>query len=201
MIRTLINNWWLLALRGFFALVFALLVLSMQPLAGFSFTRPIAHAALVIIFGLLALGAGISTILAAVHHAGDDRSHLLLWDGIAVGVGGLFVVLAPKLDLTLFVYFAVVWSIVIGILELLMARTLRRHIPDEWFLSLAGLASLALGGYLFFERSDASASLLRWLGVYAGFSAVTILALAFRLHSLRSSIHHLAGRTEVPAPK
>lgn len=201
MIRVFVNNWWLLALRGAFALVFAIVAFSVQPLAESSFTRPIVHAGFVVTFGLLALGAGISTIVAAFYRTGRDRSHLLLWDGIAVAVAGLVVVLAPKLDLTSLVYFGAVWSIAVGILELLMARTLRRHVPDEWSLSLAGIASLALGGYFLFERSDESASLLRWLGVYAAFSAVTILALAFRLHNLRSSIHQLAERAEVSAFK
>src|SRR5215472_12788360 len=38
-------------------------------------------------------------------------------------------------------------------LELVMARTLRRHVADEWPLSLAGLGPLILGAYFLFERS------------------------------------------------
>jgi len=201
MIRALINNWWLLALRGFFALIFAILVFLLQPLAESFVTRPIVHTGLVIIFGLLALGAGMSTIAAAVYRAGKDRSHPLLWDGIGVSVAGLVIVVAPKVELSTAVYLIAVWSIPVGILELLMARTLRRHIPDEWYLSLAGLASLSLGAYFLFARGDESASLLRWLGVYAAFSAVTILALAFRLHNFHASIHQLAERAELPASK
>jgi uncharacterized membrane protein HdeD (DUF308 family) len=90
---------------------------------------------------------------------------------------------------------------VVGILELVMARTLRRHIPDEWSLSLAGLGSLILGAYFLFERSVEGVSILRWLGVYATFSALAILALAFRLYGLRSSIHQLVERAELPSSK
>jgi uncharacterized membrane protein HdeD (DUF308 family) len=109
--------------------------------------------------------------------------------------------LAPKLDLAWLVLIVAVWAIVVGILELLTSRTLRRHIPDEWFLWLAGFGSLTLGAYFLFERSAATISLLRWLGVYSAFSAVTILALAFRLHGFRSSIHKVAEGAELPAPK
>lgn len=201
MIRVLINNWWLLGLRGIFALLFAVLAFSLRSFSDSIFTRPIAHTGLVIVFGLLAFAAGVCTILAALRRAGRDRSHLLLWDGIAVSVVGLVALLGPKLELVWFVYFIAVWALVVGVLELLIARSLRRHIPDEWSLTVAGLASLILGAYFLFERSDDGVSMLRWLGVYAGFSAITILALAFRLYSLRSSIHQVAEGTELSTSK
>ena len=201
MIRVLIRNWWLLALRGVFALAFAVLVFSLRSLENSIFTRPIVHTGLIVVFGLLALAAGLSTTAAAVHHAGKDKSHLLLWDGIAVCVAGLVILVAPKMELASFVYLVAVWAIAIGILEVLMARALRRHIPDEWSLSLAGVGSLILGAYFLFERSVEGVSVIRWLGVYAAFSAVAMLALAFRLYGLRSSIHQLAGGAELPGPK
>jgi uncharacterized membrane protein HdeD (DUF308 family) len=201
MIRVLINNWWLLGLRGIFALLFAVLAFSLRPVADSVFTRPIAHTATVIVFGLLALAAGVSTILASFRRAGRNRSHLLLWDGIAVSVVGLVTLLGSKLTLVRFVYFIAAWAIVIGVLELQIARSLRRHIPDEWSLTVAGAASIILGAYRIFERSDQGVSLLPWLGVYAGFSAITMLALSFRLYSLRSSIGHFAEDAEISAPQ
>src|SRR5262249_9148029 len=201
MIRVLIRNWWLLVLRGVLALVFAVLVFSLRSLEGSIFTRPIVHTGLIVIFGLLALAAGVSTIAAAVYRAGKDKSHLLLWDGIAVCVAGLVILLAPKMELASFVYLVAVWAIVVGILELVTARALRRHIPDEWSLSLAGLGSLILGAYFLFERSVQGATMIRWLGVYSAFSAVAMLALAFRLYGLRSSIHQLVEGAELPSPK
>jgi uncharacterized membrane protein HdeD (DUF308 family) len=201
MIRVFIHNWWLLALRGAFALVFAGFVFWLQPFEGFFVTRPLVHAGLVVIFGLLALGAGTSTIVAAVYRAGKDRSHLLLWDGIAICVAGLVIVLAPKMDLNRLVHLIAGWAIVVGVLELLIARTVRRHIPDEWSMSLAGVSSLILGTYFLLSRSYEDVFLTRWLGTYAAFSAVTILALAFRLHALASSVHHAAERAELRASK
>ena len=197
-IRVLIDNWWLLGLRGIFALLFAVLAFSLVSFADSVFTRPIARTATVMVFGLLALAAGVSTILAAFRR-GRDRSHLLLWDGIAVSVVGLVTLLGTRLTLSRFVYFIAAWAIVIGVLELLIARSLRRHIPDEWSLTVAGMASIILGAYRIFEPSDQGVSLLPWLGVYAGFSAMTMLALAFRLYSRRSSIGHVAEDAEMSA--
>jgi uncharacterized membrane protein HdeD (DUF308 family) len=188
MIRVLIDNWWLLALRGVFAAVFASLVFSFRSLEESFLTRPIVHTAVTIIFALLAVAAGICTILAAVRRAGKDRSHLLLSDGLVVCIAGLVILIAPKVELASLVYLVALWAITVGALELVLARTLRRHIPDEWSVALSGLGSLVLGIYFLFDRSDEG--VLRWLGIYAAFSAVTILALAFRLFALRSSVRH-----------
>jgi len=48
-------------------------------------------------------------------------------------------------------------------LEVVMARTLRRHVPHEWSLSLAGLGSLILGAYFLFERSVEGITIMLWL--------------------------------------
>lgn len=99
----------------------------------------IARTATVMVFGLLAFAAGVCTILAAFRRAGRNRSHLLLWDGIAVSVVGLVTLLGSKLTLARFVYFIAAWAIVVGVPELLIAPSLRRHIPDEWSLTVAGV--------------------------------------------------------------
>ncbi len=201
MIRVLINNWWLLALRGIFALLFAVFALSMQTVMGTWLLSAIALAGVVVLFGLLALSAGICTVAAAIRGAGRDKSLLLLWDGIAICVAGIVILLAPRLDLIWLVDSIAVWAIIVGIVELLLARTLRRHLPDEWSLAVAGAVSFGFGLFFLVARMTEAISMLRWLGVYAAFSAVTILALAFRLHALRASVHHLAQGAVPPVPK
>lgn len=200
MIRTFIDNWWLLALRGVFALLFAILIFSLQPLSESFFIRPIIHAGVIVVFALLALAAGVSTIAAALYRSGNHRSNLLLGDGIAVSVTALIILLAPRLELTVVVLAVAIWAVVLGILELLIARTLRRHIPDEWSLSLAGIGSLVLGAYCIFEHNSEPDSLVRWIGIYSAFSALTILSLALRLHGFRSSVHHVS-RAASPQPR
>jgi uncharacterized membrane protein HdeD (DUF308 family) len=201
MIRVLINNWWLLALRGIFALLFAMFAFSLQTVMGTWLLSAIALAGLVVLFGLLALSAGICTIAAAVRGAGRERSYLLLGDGIAICFAGVVILLAPRLDLTWLVYGIAAWALAVGVLELFLARTMRRHIPDEWSLAVAGAISFLFGVFFLVTRMAAAASMLRWLAFYAGFSAVTILALAFRLHALRASVHQLAQHTAPTAPK
>lgn len=200
MMRVLINNWWLLALRGVFAFLFAVFAFCVQTVTGTWLLSAIALSGLVVLFGLLALLAGLCTIAAAIRGAGREKSFLLLWDGIAICIAGGVILLAPRLDLTFLVHGVAVWAIAVGMLELLLARTLRRHIPDEWSLALAGTVSFLLGAYFLAAHVTEPISMLRWLGVYAAFSAVAILVLASRLHALRASVHALA-KHPAPTPK
>ncbi|HLW54507.1 MAG TPA: DUF308 domain-containing protein [Candidatus Angelobacter sp.] len=192
MIRLLIRNWWLLALRGILALIFAGLALALQPLSRSFVLRPIIHAGVVVVFGLLAIAAGVCTIVAATRGAGGDRFHLLLWDGIAICAAGLVVLFVSWLDLALLVNLVAAWALVVGILEFLAAMRLRRHVSDEWSLALAGTASFLFGAYFLYARPEAETSIFHWLGLYAVFSGLTVLILAFRLRSLGKVSHHLA---------
>jgi uncharacterized membrane protein HdeD (DUF308 family) len=86
----------------------------------------------------------------------------------------------------------VILAMAIGVLELSAARTLRRHVPDEWFLGLAGLASAGFAvAFLWINPEEAGRNVI-WLGVYSGFSAICMLGLALRLRNLRASIHRMA---------
>src|SRR5215831_4726015 len=176
MIRTLVNNWWLLALRGVLALMLSVLLFSLQSLETSVITRSVVHMGVVVIFGLLALAAGGCTIAAAVRRAGKEISYLLLWDGIVVSAAGSIIMFAPRLDLIWLAYIVAAWAIIVGLLEVLAARALRRHIPDEWSLTLAGLGSFVLGAYFFLDRGSEAESMVMWIGVYAGFSTLAILA-------------------------
>jgi uncharacterized membrane protein HdeD (DUF308 family) len=198
MLRVLINNWWLLALRGIFALLFATLAFSSHTVMGTWLLSAIALAGVVVFFGLLAIAAGVCTIVAGVRGASEEKSWLLFWDGVTVCVFGAVVLLAPKLDLIWLARMLAACAVVIGIVELLMARTLRRHLPDEWFLAVAGAASFCFGLYLFPAWNQEAATMLRWLATYAAFSGLAILGLAFRLRTLRRSVHELAGHTNPP---
>jgi hypothetical protein len=84
-------------------------------------------------------------------------------------------------------------AISIGILELRTARELRRqrHVADDWFLGLTGVASVGFAlaftalGFRWIEIEPGSHADLLWLGSYFGFSAISMLGLSLILRSLR----------------
>lgn len=195
MIETLIKNWWLLLLRGFLALVFSVTVFLMRSSAESFTLREYAMQGTVVFLGILALIAGGCTAAAGIWRASSGKWWLLLLNGVLVSSAGLLLILADRFSLWTVVRALVVLAAAVGTLELATARSLRRHLPDEWFLALAGLASLAFAVLFLVLKPEDPQAMFVWLGCYSGFSAVCLLALAFRLRSLRASIHRMAQGT------
>ena len=131
---------------------------------------------------------------------GDPRKGkcwLLVLNGLALGGLGLICCQLTHYPIsfrTIALLF-VVMALSIGFFELVIARSLRRqhHVADEWLLGLAGAASVgfALAFFAFAFRwiklDPGSHSDFLWFGSYFGFSAICMLGLALRLHSLGPS--------------
>ena len=129
MIRLLIQNWWLLFLRGVLAIAFAIFIFVFLPFLPAPFLRQFAFAGLAAIFALFAFATGVLTIAAAVRGAGQGGSSwLLLADGITVAVGGVVIMLAPGLTLIHVIQLIGVTALAVGILELVAGVHLRRHV-------------------------------------------------------------------------
>jgi uncharacterized membrane protein HdeD (DUF308 family) len=195
MLRVLVHNWWLLGLRGVFALAFAILVFSLQTFGFTWFLQAVAFTSVVELFGLFAFCAGIFTIIAAVRGYGKESGWwLVLLDGSAACLAGVAAVTVPNLTFIALVRLIALWALFMGACELLMARKLRHHLPDEWFLALSGAGSAAFGAYLFFGWASQVHQVINWLGCYALFSSFTMLALTVRLRNLRRHAHLAADQ-------
>ena len=190
MLRILVQNWWLLALRGVFALLFAFFVFGAQSFAVGWIFRAFVLTFVVEAFGFLAVGAGLFTIIAALRSLPKERGWLLLLlDGLGACLAGVLATTIPGLTFIWLVRLVMFWALFVGICELLMAQKLRRHVPDERFLALAASGSMAFGVFLFFGELHQEHQLFVWLCVYSFYSALTMLGLASRLYKLRSQAH------------
>src|ERR1051326_7128127 len=97
MIRLLIQNWWLLFLRGILAIAFGIFIFVFLPFLPAPFLRQFAFAGLAPIFALFTFATGVLTMAAAVLKSGSHGFSWLLVDGIAVTTGGLMILLFPGL--------------------------------------------------------------------------------------------------------
>jgi uncharacterized membrane protein HdeD (DUF308 family) len=192
MLPILVRNSWLLALRGGLALAFAMFVFSTKVFAFGWLLHAMALASVVEWFGLLALGGGILTIIAAIREFHKEQGWWLLVDGSGACGAGILAVTVPGLTFIPLVRLIAVWALFVGSCECLMARKLRRHVPDEWFLAGSAIVSVAFGIYLLLGQLQQVQRLLLWLGSYALFSAVSMLALSLRLHNLRGIAYRAA---------
>jgi uncharacterized membrane protein HdeD (DUF308 family) len=151
--------------------------------------------------GMLALAAGACTIAASISSSRKGKSWLLVLNGLACSTLGLiFAFWTGPLAFRTVALLIVVMAMSIGIYELATARTLRRHLADEWLLGAAGMASVGFAlvflAFVFrwieLERGSPAQTMI-WMGSYFGFSAVCMLGLGLRLNSLRAAIHRVAG--------
>lgn len=186
-------NWWLVALRGLFALVLAI--------AAFLVPQPTV-AALGLVFGFYALFDGGAAIVAALRRPSSRTSRLpLLLEGLAGLIVGVLILVLPGAGTIAVVALVAVWSILTGVFELLVAARLRLELPGEILTLLGGLASLALGVLLLvFPRAGVTA--VAWLiGAYALVYGVLMLLLALRLrgrHELAQGPTGMSGRLLSP---
>ena len=203
MIQTLVKNWWLLALCGVLDAIYSVTNLFMQNPDGSLTLRIYALQSTVVFLGKLALAAGACTIGAGIWRSTQGKSWLLVLNGLALVALGLIFngFFGFRISFRAVALLLVIIAMSIGIFEWVIARALRRqrHVADEWFLGLAGAASVGFAlaffafafGWIKLEPRPHADFL--WFGSYFGFSAICMLGLALRLHSLRGAIQRMAS--------
>lgn len=139
---------------------------------------------LVLLFGAYALVDGVVSLVGAVrastHH---ERWGALLFEGIVGLAAGLATFAWPGITLVLLATLVGVWAFLTGVLELVAAWQLRRHIQGEWLLAMTGIASVFFGIMVTIAPLAGALVLAMWLGAYALVFGVVMAALSFRLRA------------------
>jgi uncharacterized membrane protein HdeD (DUF308 family) len=179
MSAALARNWWVILLRGIFAILFGLAAILLPG---------VTLAVLVLIFAAYMLLDGIFDIVAAVRAAQrHERWGLLIVEGIVDLAAGVIALVWPLITILVFVYIMGAWAIVSGIL--LWSAAFRLNLTHgRWLMGFGGAVS-TLWGFLLLLWPFSGAVAVTWLiGVYALFFGGAMLALAFRLRRLRHEI-------------
>jgi uncharacterized membrane protein HdeD (DUF308 family) len=168
-----LSSW--LIIRGIVGLIIGLV----------SFTWPgLTIAVLVAIFGLFALIDGFTNIVLGLTHTPEHgRSWAHLLQGLVGVAAGIVTFVWPGITTLALIWVIAAWAIITGVLEIIAAVRLRRIVPGEWMLALAGILSLIFG-FLVFAYPTAGAVGIAWvLGVYAGLAGIVLIVLGIRLRS------------------
>ncbi len=173
-VETAQHNWWLMLLRGIFAIIFGLIALLVPG---------IALLALIYLFAAFAFIEGVLTLLVAIM----ERNRLPRWGWLVVeGVAGIIVgILAfvwPGLTALVLLYFVAAWALVTGVLEIAAAFT-----TGSWLLAIAGVLSVVFGIILFVHPGAGLLAILWLVGIYAIIYGVILIVHAFQLHAAPSS--------------
>jgi len=172
MAAVLIGNWWALALRGAFAVLFAILAI---------FWPGMTAVALTILFGAYAFVDGIFALVAGLRLAHrHDHSGALLVEGVLNLLIGVVCFVWPASALVALVYLIAIWAIATGV-ALVAAGLALIRINGELLLLLSGVLSILLGLILFSTPAAGVVALAWWLGIYALLFGITLLSVAFRI--------------------
>ena len=176
MCALLAQNWWAVALRAMFAILFGLIAL---------FVPGATILSLVLFFSAYMLVDGVFGIVAAVRAARKgERWALLVLEGLLNIAVGVIALLWPGLTVLAFVLMLAAWAIVSGGLMVGAAFHLSRD-HDRWWLVLGGAVSIVFGVLLVMAPLVGAVVLTWWLGAYALVFGIALLALAFKLRGRR----------------
>ena len=168
----LTRYWWMLLLRGVVAILFGFTVI----------TRPgISLVVLTLFFGAFVLVDGVAGVVTAIGGR-KEREHwgLLLIAGLAGIVLGLLTFMKPTMTALILLFYIAIWAIVTGVVQIAAAIRLRKEIEGEFWLGLAGFASVVFGLFLI-GRPGAGALAVLWLiGGYAVAWGLILVILAFQ---------------------
>jgi uncharacterized membrane protein HdeD (DUF308 family) len=105
----------------------------------------------------------------------------MLLQGLAGIAFGVLTFAYPGITAITLGLFIAAWAVVTGIFEIGAAFRLRRDVPNEIFLIVAGVLSVLLGLILFFFPVGALIGVVYFVAAYVIISGFALVALAFRL--------------------
>jgi uncharacterized membrane protein HdeD (DUF308 family) len=178
----LARNWWAIALRGAFAILFGIIAILMPG---------VTIASLVLLFAAYMLVDGVLAIVAGVRAARKhERWGALILEGIVDLVAGAIAIVWPLATVLAFVYLLAAWAIVSG--ALLIGTTFRlrymRSVPSRWLMVFSGIVSVIWGVLLVVWPLTGALVLTWWLAAYALLFGGALLILAFRLRRRRNEL-------------
>ncbi len=183
MCALLAQNWWAVALRGVFAILFGLIALLVPGATILS---------LVLFFSAYMLVDGVFGIVAAVRAARQgERWGLLILEGVLNIAVGVVAFLWPGLTVVAFVLLLAAWSLVSGGLMLGAAFRLSKE-HGRWWLALGGIVSIIFGVLLAIAPVIGAVVLTWWLGAYAFAFGIALLVLALRLRARKDDVPRTA---------
>ncbi len=174
LLRLAARHWWLFALRGVAALLFAALAVLM-PQAGLALMLGFLAA-------WLALEGGATLWKAA---AGQVHGAWFWLDGLVSLAAAAFLLFAPAQSALGLVVVTGAWSIAIGGIRLVLAFRL-----SSVLLGLLGAVTVFFGCWLVLNPEPGLLALVWLVGLQALVMGVVLLGLAWRLRRLRHDPRH-----------
>jgi uncharacterized membrane protein HdeD (DUF308 family) len=175
MVQILTRNWWTWLIRGIAAVIFGILAWLWPGLTWVT---------IAIFFGAYALVDGVFAIIATFRAAETQQRW---WPFLIEGIVGILIAAITFYDVRitlLALYFTIAaWAFLTGILEIVAAIQLRRHIANEIWLIIGGIASIAFGALMVWFPLAGMLAVIWLIAAYAIVFGVIMIGFSFRLRS------------------
>lgn len=178
--------WWTFVVRGLLAIAFGVLAF---------FAPGLGIAVLVGLFAAWALIDGVTSLVTGIGGRNRDKSWWLeILEGVVSIIAGIIALVFPVLAAEVLVIIIAAWAIVTGIFEIIAAIRLREQIRGEFWLGLAGLASILFGVILLVFPGVGALSLVWLIGSFALVFGVFLVILGWRLRGINEMAKIYAAR-------
>jgi uncharacterized membrane protein HdeD (DUF308 family) len=186
------RHWWVLAVRGAFAILFGIVALVWPGITVF---------ALVLLFGAYALADGVVAVTQAFRGTTGGPRGLLALSGVAGIALGIAALVWPGITAFVLLMLIAAWAVATGLLEIIVAVALRRELRGEWAYVLTGAISLLFGILLFAWPVSGAIAVVWLIGLLAILSGAALLGAAFRLRQLGRTAERMGGARGAPYPR
>jgi uncharacterized membrane protein HdeD (DUF308 family) len=187
--RILSEYWWTTLLRGVVWILFGIMVIAMPG---------ISLVTLTLMFGAFALVDGVANVVSAFGGRKEATNWwMLLLAGVAGIIVGVLTFLTPGITAMLLLMYIAFWAIITGVLEILTAIKLRKEIEGEFWLALAGVASIAFGAFVIARPGAGVLAVLSLIAAYAIVLGAILVILAFKA---RGFVTRLTDAMRRPRP-
>ncbi|MBO0724857.1 MAG: HdeD family acid-resistance protein [Blastocatellia bacterium] len=177
MFNLMTQNWWAIALRGLVAALFGI--------ATFMWPR-ITLSVLAPLFGAYAMINGIFAMIEVSRRdVSQERWRPLLFEGAVSVIVGVMAFAWPGLTARGLLFLIAFWAVVTGVFEIITAIRLRHEISGEWMMALVAILSMAFGLLLLAFPATGALSVILLIRAFAFAIGALMIALAFKLRSLR----------------
>jgi uncharacterized membrane protein HdeD (DUF308 family) len=180
LLNALIDNWWLLLIRGIAAVIFGILAFAWPGLTLLT---------LILFWGAFAMVDGVIAVIAAIKGGVPGPRWWLAIVGACGIIVGILTFAMPGVTALVLLVFIAAWSIVIGIFQIVGAIRLRKEIENEWWLVAGGALSVLFGLALLVQPGTGALVLVWMIAIYAILFGILTVAFALRLRSHKDHAH------------
>jgi len=178
--------WWVFILRGVVAIGFGILAF-LAPQWGIR--------VLMALFAAWAIVDGAGSLLTGIRTRDQDRSWWLeVLEGVVGIAAGVLAIVLLEYAVTALILIIAAWSVITGIVEIVLAIRLRRVIEGEVWMALAGVASILFGVLLVIFPAAGALSLVWLIAAFAFAFGAFQIGLGWRLRGI-----HERAETSEPA--